>query len=372
LRRFAGIAIPGLLALPILFSTAVQTRSYLVASDSAYQSDVLQSCLGDFRELHPSLPPQVTLFFLPAFEEGVSDLLSIPPIDRGQLFQLYYPESRIEAVFAHRGGRLPEGMNSRSDVIVLQYADRHLYDVTRYFKSGGRMTLYLLPTSEGKVAPLLKKIPAGGRALYEEYVQLLFADEGARLPEDYATRSDFWVLQYLNGRFSDVTGYYKGRRIDNSLRVVRAIEGVQYSVDRAEFYPDYERFGTPTGAPVFFPTPEEEILTQIGGSTLIAPLRSIPARARLRFDVSWMFDRGDGAWAEARLRVRGEEVVVYHEYMKPDPKSLLWREVIFDMSRYAGQDADLVLRCYNKPGGNTIADWLNWRDIVIEAVGGRQ
>lgn len=368
LRRSVGFVILGLLIVPVLFSSIVQTQSYIAASDSAYQSDLLESCLHDFQEAHPALPPQATLFFLPTFEEGVANLLSVPPIDHGELFGLYYPGTRLQAMFAHKGARLPDDIGNRSDVYVLQYLDHHLYDVTDFFKSTGRMTLYLLPTFEGKAAPLLKKEPAGGRKLYQEYVQTLFADEGARLPEDYYKRPDLWILQYLNGRFSDVTDYSKGRRRDDARRVIQGLEGIQYSVNHAEYYPDYQHFDTPTGAPVFFPTPGKEILTQIGGSTVICPLHKIPGGSRLLFDVSWMFEQGDGGWAEAVLRSQGRESVVYRAYMQPDSKrkSLLWKEVSIDLKPFENEEADLILKCYNDPGKKTVADWLNWRDIVIE------
>jgi hypothetical protein len=445
LRRSAGLLILGLLITPVLFSSLVQTQSYIAASDSAYQSDLLQSCLHDFQEAHPTLPSQATLYFLPTFEEGVANLLSVPPIDRGELFGLYYPGTRLQAMFVHKGARLPNDIGSRSDVYVLQYLDHHLYDVTDFFKSTGKMTLYLLPTFEGKAAPLLKKEPAGGRKLYQEYVQTLFADEGARLPDDYLGRRDIWILQYMDGyfddvtryyinggkqtvlllpaidgklpslrllkenpvtaarllqshlralsyddlaalpgdyfarpdvwvlqylcgRFTDVTDYYKGRRRDDARRVIQGLEGIQYSVNRAEYYPDYQHFDTPTGAPVFFPTPDKEILTQIGGSTVVVPLHKIPGGSRLLFDVSWMFEQGDGGWAEAVLRSQGRESVVYRGYMQPDPerKSLLWKEVSIDLQRFENEEADLILKCYNDPGKNTAADWLNWRDIVIE------
>lgn len=200
-------------------------------------------------------------------------------------------------------------------------------------------------------------------------MQLSLADEGASLPDDYQRRQDLWILQYLNGRFSDVTDYYKGRRNDGSRRVVADLERIQCSVNHAEFYPDYEHFSTPTGKPVFFPTPQKEIVTQIGGSTVIIPLHKIPAASRLRFDVSWMYDQGDGGWAETALRSDGKESVVYREYMRPDPrrKSLQWKEVVADLQRFEDAEVDLILRCYNDPGKNTVADWLNWRDIVIES-----
>lgn len=365
--RIAGTALLGALLVPFCFSSRVQTRSYIAASDSSYQSDLLEYCLNDFRAAHPTLPPQVTIYFLPAFEEGVSELLSAPPIDGGALFSMYYPESRIRAQFAHKGHPLPENIGNRSDVIVLQYLDRYLYDVTSHFASTGTMTLFLLPTFERQKAPLLNKVPAGGRKLYGRYVRLLAADDGARLPEDYYARSEIWILQYLNGRFSDVTDFYKGRHRDGARRLVRSIEGIQYSINHQEIYPDYDRFQTPTGEPVFFPTDEREILTQIGGSTAVVPVGRIPRAARLRFDVSWMFDLGDGAWAEASLRTGSGDEVLFRQRMYADSKMrrLLWQEVTVDLSKYEGVDARLILKCYNDPGGNTVADWLNWREIEI-------
>lgn len=515
-----GILLVGLLVAPHCYSSLQQTRSYLAASDAQYQSEILEECLNDFREAHPVLPAEVNLFFLPAFDDGISQLLSVPPIDRGQLFGLFYPQTRIRAFFAHKGERPPADFAGRSDWIVLQFLDRHLYDVSRYFREGGKMTLFLLPTSEGTGAPLLEKIPAGGRSIYGRYVDLsigdqgavlpedyllrrniwvlqyldghfddvtsyyygrqpdtllllptidgkvppirslrdcpstadrlagsrvrflssaelarlpeeylrspqvsffqevggtfydvssylkpggkmtlfllptfegrvplpvrrdplcrnrvcrspvetLFADEGARLPDSYREQGDLWILQYMSGTFSDVTGYYKGRRLSRARRVIPGLEGLRWSVDRSEFYPDYERFGTPTGAPVFFPLPGKEIVTQIGASTLVAPLGLLEAGLQLRFDVSWMNRLGDGAWAEAALRTSQGESVLFREYMHPDPgrKSLFWREVKIDLQPFAGREAELILKCTNAPGNNTVADWLNWRDIVLE------
>jgi len=445
IRPFAGPVITGLLIAVFGFSASVQTRSYTAASDSEYQSDLLQSCLTDFRQAHPTLPPRVTLYFLPAFEEGVSDLLAAPPIDGGQLFELYYPASRVQAMFVHKGARIPPDLGSRSDQFVLQYLDHHLYDVTDHFKNSSKMTLYVLPTPEAVAPPLLKKEPAGGHKIFRENVNLAFADEGARLPGDYLGRQDIWILQYLEGhfedvtrlyinngnltmvllptidgklpplpllkdnpgiaprlsqshmlflsydefvrltadyfarpdlwfvqylygRYSDVTDYYKGRRRLDSQHVVHGLEGIQNSVNRAEFYPDYNHYATPSGTPVFFPTPEKEILTQIGGSTLVIPLHKIPDGSCLRFDISWMFDQGDGGWAEAALRIRGKESIIFRDYMRlsPKEKSHLWKEVIVDLQPYRNEEADLILKCYNDPGKNTVADWLNWRDIVIE------
>jgi len=53
--------------------------------------------------------------------------------------------------------------------------------------------------------------------------------------------------------------------------------------------------------------------------------------------------------------------------MAPEPGTgyLRWREVKIDLAPYAGRKADLVLKCYNERGRNTVSDWLNWRDISL-------
>lgn len=364
----AGLLILSALTAPILFSSIVQTRSYLANSDLSFQSDMLQSSLLDFRETHPTLPREVTLFLLPTFEKVHASLLSAPPIDQGELYKLYYPEIRFHMLYAHKGDSLPTDFRARSDVLILQHLDRHLYDVTSYFRRTGKITIFLLPTSEGNGAPLLKKEPAGGEEIHDRYVQVLIADDGAKLPDDYCSRPDFWILRYMNGHFIDVTDYYKGRRRDSAIRVLRSLDNVRSSMSRDEYYPNYERFDTPTGAPVFFSSPDRDVVTQIGGSTAVIPLNVIPEKSHLRFDISWMYDSGDGAWAEVCVRAAGEETALYRQYMQPNAPGIgpQWKEVRLDLQQFAGRKAELILKCYNDKGKNTAADWLNWRDMAIE------
>jgi hypothetical protein len=370
LRR--AVAYPAIFALflvPAAFSTYAQTRSFLAASDPAFQSAVLADFLRDFRSEHPALPPQATLFFLPSFNADVLRLLAAEPIDRGQLFELYYPESRVRAAFAHKGERLPADYRERTDLRILYYLDGRLYDVTEAFRRGGRLTLHFLATLEGKVPPLLEKEPVGGRRLHDDYVSMRFADRGDPLPDDYAARADLMIFQYLMGHFHDVSPYYKGRRRDTQARrVIEDLSAIEVEVSREEFYPSYERFATPTGAPIFWATPDRDIVTQIGGSTAVIPLGTLPGRARLIFDISWMYDQGDGAWAAIAVRSDGHEETLFRRYMNPNPKGkgLTWEEVLLDLGPYAGKTVDLVLSCRNSPGNTTIADWLNWRDLRLK------
>ncbi len=508
------------LALPMGYATMVQARSHYAVSDPAYASDVIEACVSDFRSLFPSLPASTDLVVLPFFEREVGILLSAPPIDHGELFELYGPGARIRTFFPQRDGLPPAGILSAENTRVVQYLNGRLYDVSGQFKSRERMTLHVLPTHEGKAPPLLLKEPLGGSSLYSRLVQLsladqgseipddylsrddlwilqyhegtftditrsymapgantvvllptldgkvppirplhsseamsrfrnvrlralfegdlkklpqgylgrpdvevlqyfggtyydvtrhfrgtgnmtvfvaptvegkapillrkaasspcktcvnpvqiLYADEGSRLPEGYEKRSDIWILQYLNGRVNDVTDYWKGRKRDGATRVIRDVETLSCGVSRDEFYPDYEKFGTPNGKPIFFSSPEKEIVTQIGGSTVSVPLGIIPKSSRLVFDVSWMYGAGDGAWAEMLLQVDGNTLSLFREYMTPDSqaRSLKWQEVKIDLASYAGKKADLVLKCSNERGRNTVSDWLNWRDIVLES-----
>lgn len=370
LKDAVGLILLTLFAVPVIFSSSAQTRSLLAVSDGAYQSDVLAACLSDFRESHPTLPNRVTLFFLPAHEADVLRLLSAAPIEHGQLFELAYPGTEVNARFAHRGDPLPADYRKRTDILILYYLDGHLHDVTGYYKQAGRLSIFLLPTFEKTIPPLMEKEPIGGWQLHAAHTGIQFADRGDVLPADYYQRAELWILQYLMGHFYDVTEYFKGRRRDPCvMRVITDLERAQAAVNRDEFYPSYDDFGTPGGGPVFFPTPEKDIVTQIGGSTVVIPLGKVPASARLRFDISWMYDMGDGGWAEAGIRVDGREDSLYRKYMNPNPrgKGFKWEEVSVDLSRYAGRQADLVFSCRNSAGKSTIADWLNWRDVVIES-----
>ena len=233
------------------------------------------------------------------------------------------------------------------------------------------ITLFLLPTFEKNVADLF-----GGGKLYQLYypqsrIRMVFADKGEKLPSDYVQRSDLWILQYLYGHVYDVSDYYKGRRHDPSTRrLITSLEQVRASVSRDEFYETYEHFDTPGGTPVFFPTPDKEIFTQIGGATARIPLDDIPRHASLRFDVSWMYDAGDGGWAEMKLQAAGKDTILFRQLMTPNPegKGLRWREVRVDLQAFEGQDAQLFLVCYNSVGKTTVADWLNWRNVVLEKV----
>jgi hypothetical protein len=522
-RWKAPVAVPAVLTLfiiPTFFSSVAQNRSYLSFSDASYASDVLQSFYRDLQSAYPERPPQATVFMLPSFEPTIMSVLASPPVNGGGLLELHYTGTKARMLFAHMGERLSHEQLHDPNVRVIQNLYDRFYDVTNYYRHGGKMTLYVLPTSEGTAPPLLKREPAGGRSLYDSHVELLIADEGACLPDDYRSRADIWILQYIDGRFYDVTryfkgngkgrliilptldakipplpvlekdalllntsvdnplqiltpnaadsvpredlkrpgitilqyldgryfdvtqhykstgrmtvyllptsegvvpdplkrasypaltrwreprqrlfgdegillpedyyrrtdlwivqyinghfydvtDYYRGRRRDPSRRVITRIEDLQASVSRNEYYPSYSKFATPTGAPVFFPTPQKEIVTQIGGSTVTVPMGTIPSGASLHFDVSWMYDSGDGGWAEMRLRSNGRETILFQQYMHPNPKGagLKWREVEVDLLRFEGLQADLVLRCYNDRGRNTVADWLNWRDIVME------
>ena len=231
------------------------------------------------------------------------------------------------------------------------------------------ITLFLLPTFEKNVADLF-----GGGKLYQLYypqsgIRMVFADKGEKLPADYTERSDLWILQYLYGHVYDVTDYYKGRRQDPSTRrLITSLDQVRASVSRDEFYETYEHFDTPGGTPVFFPTPDKEIFTQIGGTTARISLDDIPRKASLLFDVSWMHDGGDGGWAEMKLQAAGKDTMLFRQLMPPNPegKGLRWREVRVDLQAFEGQDAQLFLACYNSVGKTTVADWLNWRNVVLE------
>ena len=138
-RAVTSIATVPVLLCPFLFSSVVQTRSYLISSDAAYTSRIVESCVQGFREANPTLPASLTLFWLPfpEFEKNVADLLKAPPVGEGQLFELFYPGAKVRMLFADKGDSLPAGYPARADLRILQYMLGHLNDVTEYY-SGRR------------------------------------------------------------------------------------------------------------------------------------------------------------------------------------------------------------------------------------------
>jgi hypothetical protein len=290
-RRYTLWLLAPLLA-PVLYSSAVQTRNYEATSDLAFQSDVTRMYLDAFRAANPVAPREAIIYILPSFEKDAAKILAAPPNDQDRLLKMFYPESRIRTLFAHRGDLLPE-------------------DWRQY---------------QGSV-----------------------------------------ILQWLNGRFYNVTEYYRTKRSAPGRRLIPLIDFDRVTVSRDEHYPDYENFQTPGGKAAFFPTPDKDIVTQLAASTIVVPLDEIPLKARLSFGISWMFDQGDGAWAEADLQTVEGKATIFREYMQPNSKTqgIRWKEMDIDLQPYAQRNAELILKCYNEPGKKTDADWLNWRDIAI-------
>jgi hypothetical protein len=260
-------------------------------------------------------------------------------------------------------------LNSSDSAYVSGVVQNCVRDFERIYPSlPSDTTLFLLSTGEKNVAQFF-----GGGELYSLFypgkkIRMLFADRGDRLPEESAGSNQVRILRFLYGHVYDVTAYYEGRRSRSlARRVVDTLDAVNFAVDRREFYPDYATFDTPNGQPVFFATPDHDILTQIGGSQITVPMGRIPNASRLRLDVSWMHDQGDGGWAELAIRTARGEDVLFKKYLPPNPqgRGLDWHEVVLDLDSYAGSKADLLLTCRNKQSGNTIADWLNWRDIQL-------
>jgi hypothetical protein len=275
----------------------------------------------------------------------------------------------LTAMYFASSVQIQDVLNSSNSAYASDVVENCLKDIDSLHPSlPSNATLFLLRTHETNVAEFF----GDGRILPlyypEKRIRMMFADKGDELPRDFAARDDLRILRYLYGHLYDATGYYKGRRFDPKSRsLARDLSVLDVSVNRNEFYPDYNRFATPGGTPAFFATPDRDILTQIGGSIVTVPLGEVPPETSLRFEISWMHDQGDGAYAELKIRAAGEEEVLLRRYMQPNQEGegLQWEEVVLDIGAYAGKKADLVLTCFNKAGGSTIADWLNWRDIQI-------
>ncbi len=104
-------------------------------------------------------------------------------------------------------------------------------------------------------------------------------------------------------------------------------------------------------------------------------LARVPRRAILRFSTcipEHCWAKGDGASGSVTLVLNGEERVLFEQYLNPQnhPDDRRWFEHRVDLTPYAGQEVEIVLRTY--PGrelgmieGNYDADWFSWADLRL-------
>ncbi len=101
----------------------------------------------------------------------------------------------------------------------------------------------------------------------------------------------------------------------------------------------------------------------------------LPRRAILRFSTGipehcWTV--GDGASGSVTLVLNGEEQVLFEQYLNPQSHldDRRWFEHRIDLTPYADQEVEIVLRTYpgreiGVVGGDYNADWFSWTDLHV-------
>ncbi len=159
---------------------------------------------------------------------------------------------------------------------------------------------------------------------------------------------------------------------ERGLGLLDQFDNALVSFDRSEVYPDYSKFETPTGRPVFLfwetqATPRRVALVTIAGARAKFSVPALPAHAALHVAVSHGTGLGDGIrgkifW-ETQLGGSGSRELIFDRMVQPRMKN--WNDAAIPLDRWAGQGGVLSMEASSGPGHNTVGDWLAWSRLRI-------
>jgi hypothetical protein len=118
------------LALGMAACTALQVPGDLKASWVGAASDIAAASLDSVRTAYPRLPRGTTLFVLPSKVKGDISWY----FQNGALFNLFYNDPSLQTRFADLGHQLPPDFATRPDVLIFDFAEGRLWDVTAAYQ----------------------------------------------------------------------------------------------------------------------------------------------------------------------------------------------------------------------------------------------
>lgn len=273
---------------------------------------------------------------------------------------------------------LQAGFNARESWVGQgsRITEAALASMQRYYPALPRGALvYMLPTTvRGNVAWYFD---SGGlfRVFYDDpALRMLFADSGHKLPADFATRPDVFILSFVDNRLFDVTADYQTEHMPAVVsRLLDQSRSAAVSMDRSEAYSDFTHFDTPTGQPAF---PHQvqaggrarPALITLAGARVAFPV-SVPASGagtpqRLLVSVAPALTVGDGMEARVALETPGRREVLFSRFVRPGDE---WYDTSIPLAALEGGSGRLVLECGSGPAHDTTGDWLAWARLLIVA-----
>ena len=157
------------------------------------------------------------------------------------------------------------------------------------------------------------------------------------------------------------------------FRLLDAFDAQRVTMDRRETYPNYSRFETPTGAPVFYRFVHQGqgegqagrlALVTLAGARVEFPLEGLEPGSILRLSLAPALNVGDGAEGRIYFEQAGHRHLLLTRRVLPQQTG--WQELSVPLGAFAGQPGVLVLECSSGPARDTTGDWLAWARLRIE------
>jgi len=206
--------------------------------------------------------------------------------------------------------------------------------------------------------------------------------------DDWLLWSRLRIIQRSNPFYRELSEDIAEPNMPRSFRLLEMFDRAEVSFDRTEVYPDYSKFGTPTGGPAFLYGargigPPRYALVMIAGTSMRFPLPTLPPGSALEVAAADMGKLGDGvrgqifiedgaSGAAAATAVTAAEQVsvdarqreeIFNELLPARAREWVSRKIPLD--KWVGANVNLVLKASSGPRRETIGDWCAWARLRI-------
>lgn len=228
----------------------------------------------------------------------------------------------------------------------------------------GGALLYLLPTQVRGVSSWYFQDGALFKLFYgDRSVKMRFADQGASLPADFATRPDVFIFRLHDRRLWEITHRYKRDVLDrDSYRLIEHIASARLdsSLNWApSALPDGKNHVTVR--PYGRDERSRLALIQLPGSRIYFDLPTIPSDAVLQLGASLGGALRSFARSKVLFQDEASTRVVAAVTLDAEPDAQHWWDWEVDLGRLAGRQGALILETERDQDN----DWMLWSRLRI-------
>lgn len=196
----------------------------------------------------------------------------------------------------------------------------------------------------------------------------LVLETAADQDADWLAWSRLRIIERANSFYAETSQEVDQWLPARALRLLDRLEEAQISFDRSEVYPDYSRFDTPDGKPVFLYAarrgdPGHFAMVTIAGASAKFSLERVPPEAALEVAAINLGKLGDGVRGRVFVEDATGREKIFDELLPPRRSEWVKRTV--SLQKWQGTNVTLVFEGSSGPRRETIADWCAWGRLRI-------